>query len=536
MQPDLVLHNGIVRTLDPRQPTCRAIAIWRDRIVALGDDDLADMVSAGSRRIDLGGRLVLPGFVDGHVHFMEYALRRQRLDLRGLKSLDAALARIRDAVEETPAGEWVLGGGWDHNLWPDPTWPNRHALDQITRQHPIALDSKDVHTLWVNSAALKRAGIDAATPDPAGGLIVRRADTGEATGILSEMPAKKLVWQAVGPSPIEDACQAIRAATEEVWRAGVTGIHDCEDEHAFRAFGTLRQRGQAGIRVLMHLDAKNLDAAIQAGIRSGLGDEWLRVGGVKLYMDGALGSRTGHLLEPHLGQPANYGMVVTSRDELAEMLGRALPAGISTAIHAIGDAANRTVLDCLEEAMARHPVSPPLPHRIEHAQLLSPPDVPRLARLGIIASVQPQHATADYEMVERHWGEERSHGAYPFKSLLDAGTRLVFGSDCPVERSAPLEAIYAAVTRRRPDGSPGPDGWHPHERLSVKEALRAACTEHAYASGEEAIKGALAPGKLADLTILSQDILTTPAEAILETEVHATIVGGRIVHRSPNWP
>ena len=494
MKPDLVLYNGVVRTLDARQPVCSAIAIWNHQIIALGDDDLKTTVSAGGQALDLGGRLVLPGFVDGHVHFVEFALRRQRVDLSGVTSLDAALDRVRAAATATPPGHWILGGGWDHNLWMPPVWPDRHALDVVSRQHPIALDSKDVHTLWANSLALARAGVDEATPDPPGGKIVRDPDTGQATGILSEMPAKALVWDVIEPPPLDETCRAIREATGAAWQAGVTGIHDCEDERAFAAFAELRRRGEAGIRVLMHLSKDNLDAAIQAGVRSGLGDAWLRVGSVKLFMDGALGSRTGHMLEPHLGEPDNLGMIVTPREDLTDLLARALPNGISAAIHAIGDAANRTALDCLETAGARYAAHPPLRNRIEHVQVLSPRDIPRLAALGIIASVQPLHATADYEMADSYWGDERCRGAYAYKSLLDAGTRLVFGSDCPVEQCDPLGTIYAAVSRRRPDGSPGPEGWQPQERLTVEQALHAQCTTHAYAAGEESIKGTLTPG------------------------------------------
>lgn len=533
MEPDLVLYNGIVRTLDHRQPVSSAVAIWGDRIVALGDDDLRFAVSDAGVALDLGGRLVLPGFIDGHVHFVEFALRRRRLDLSGVTSLKAALQRVKAAVERMPSGQWMLGGGWDRNLWPDTSWPDKRSLDQISQLHPIALDSKDGHTLWANSLALERAGIDDSAPDPAGGKIIRWTATGEPTGILSEMPAKDLVRQVIEPPAPEVLHEAIREATETVWRAGVTGIHDCEDARALSALQELRRRGELGLRVLMHLDVNNLDAAIQTGIRTGLGDEWLRIGGVKIFMDGALGSRTAHMLEPHNGEPDNHGIVITTGEELAALLSRALPAGISVAIHAIGDAANRTVLDSLENALTRYRSDPSLRHRIEHAQILSPHDIPRLSQLDIIASVQPLHVTADYEMVERYWGAERGQGAYPFKTLLAAGTRLVFGSDCPIERCDPLGSIYAAVTRRRPDGSPGPAGWHPHERLSIEQALWAQCTEPAYAAGEETIKGTLIPGKLADMVILSNDIVAAPPEAILETVVHGTVIGGEIVYRSP---
>ena len=535
IQPDLVLYNGIVRTLAPRLPLASAVASRGGRIVAVGDDDLRRQVARPDQALDLGRRMLLPGFVDGHVHFVEFALRRRRVDLSGARSLEEALRRVRQTVDETPAGQWVLGGGWDRNLWPDPAWPDKRALDQVSRAHPIALDSKDVHTLWVNSLALRLAGIDDATPDPPGGRIVRWEESGEATGILNELPAKQLVWDAVGRPDLDELCRALNEATRAVWEVGLTGIHDCEDARALSAFQDLRRRGQLGLRVLMHLDVKALDAAIQAGIRSGLGDAWLRLGGVKIFMDGALGSRTAHLLEPYEGEPANRGIEITTREELAGLLAKALPNGISAAIHGIGDAANRRILDCLEQALAQYPADASLRHRMEHAQLLAPADIPRLGQLGVIASVQPLHATADYEMVERYWGSERGQGAYAFKSLLDAGARLVFGSDCPVESCDPLGSIYAAVARRRPDGSPGPQGWHPDQRLTLEQALWAQCAGPAYAAGEEELKGTLAPGKLADMVVLSRDIAAGPAEAILETAVHGTIIGGEVVYRSPEW-
>lgn len=529
MQVDLVLYDGIVRTLDARRPVAHAVAIWGDRIFALGDNDLRHAVARSEQAIDLKGRLVLPGFVDGHIHFMEYALRRQRVDLSGLTSLDAVLERVKAAVERMPPGQWILGGGWDRNLWPEPAFPDKRSLDSLTCQHPIALDSKDGHTLWVNSLALERAGIDATTPDPAGGKIMRRPD-GEATGILCENPAKDLIWKVVKPPSMDILCTALREAVQSLWQAGVTGIHVPEDERALSAFQELRRRDELGVRVLMHLDVRNLDAAIQAGIRTGLGDEWLRIGGVKIFMDGALGSRTAYMLEPYNEEPDNRGILVTTAEQLRELLRRALPNGISVAVHAIGDAANRIALDALEEAQALYPSHPPLRHRIEHVQLLSLQDLPRLARLGVIASVQPLHATADYEMVERYWGHARGQGAYAFKSLLDAGTRLVFGTDCPVEPCDPLASLYAAVTRRRRDGAPGPDGWHPHERLSIEQALHAHIVEPAYAAGEERLKGTLTPGKLADMVVLSHDIVSQPAEVLLETQVDATIIGGRVVY------
>lgn len=532
MHPDLVLYNGVVRTLDSRQPQASAVAIWGDRIAVVGDDSLKETLGSLGKAVNLHGRLVLPGFVDGHVHFMEYALRRQRVRLGDTRTMAEARERVREATLRVPAGEWILGAGWDSNLWPDAANMNRHALDGISREHPIVLDSKDVHTLWVNSLALERAGITDATPDPPGGRICRCPECGEVNGLLNEMSAKKIMWDAVGAPTLDKLCAAVRDAMPTFWAAGVTGFHDCEGAEALAVFQELRRRGELGLRVLIHLEVGNLDAAIKTGIRSSLGDEWLRIGGVKIFMDGSLGSRTAVMFEPYLGEKDYYGVQVISRHELADLLDRAFPNGIAATIHAIGDAANRMVLDELEAALLRHPDARNLRHRIEHVQLLSPMDIPRLAKLDVAASVQPQHATADYEMVEHYWGEPRGQGAYPFRGLLDAGTRLVFGSDCPVEVCDPLEALYAAVTRRRRDGSPGPDGWHPRERIGIMESLHATISSPAYVGNEEALKGSIAPGKVADLVVLSRDIVQEPAEALLETEVLGTMVAGKWVYQA----
>jgi predicted amidohydrolase YtcJ len=536
VKPDWVLYNGIVRTLAPGQPAYQAVAIWRDRIAALGDNSLAESVPP-ERRVNLAGRLVLPGFCDCHVHFLEYALRRQQVDLSGTRSAAEALERVREAARRAPAGRWILGGGWDPNIWEPAEFPTRQMLDAVCPDHPVALDSKDVHSLWVNSRALELAGVGAKTPDPPGGRILRDA-SGEPTGILCEMPAKQLVLEVVPPPTFAQCCAAIEAAFPSVWAHGITTIHNFllgEGAQELGALQELRRQGKLGLRMLCQLRLDMLEPAVRAGVRTGLGDEWLRIGGVKIFMDGSLGSRTALLFAPYVGEPGNTGVEITSPAQLREYLELALPNGISATIHAIGDAANRRALDALEEALARYPSARALPNRVEHAQLLAPADIPRFGRLGVVASVQPVHATSDYEMVERYWGAERGRGAYAFRSLLEAGATLIFGTDCPVEPLGPLATLYAAVARRRPDGSPSPDGWHPEERLTLEQALIASCAAPAAVSGESGIKGTLEPGKLADMAILSRDIFAGPAEALLETEVHGTVLGGRLVYRSPAW-
>ena len=530
MQVGLVLYNGRIYTMDRGNPRAQAVAIAGSRIVAVGgDDQIKSLLAPGGEAVDLGGRTVVPGFTDCHIHFVEYALRLTRIDLSGITSRAEVIRLVGKRARMARPGEWLLGGGWDRNLWEDTSFPTKEELDSVAPHNPVALDSKDGHSLWVNSLALTRAGITAETPDPPGGEIERRPGTGEPTGILKET-AKRLIEKVIEKPSLEAIQSALKVAIANAQRAGLTGIHDCEDELAFAAFQELSKRDELGLRVLMHIPAKSLDHAIGLGVRTGFGNEWLRVGGVKMFTDGALGSRTAAMLAPYEDEPHNLGITVTLKEEMRELVGKASRAGLSVAIHAIGDRANRDVLDVLEESRQRGE-GMGLRHRIEHVQLLHPADIPRLAKLGIIASMQPIHATSDMEMVSRHWGEDRARGAYAWRSLLDAGTVLAFGSDCPVETLDPLAGIHAAVTRRRADGSPGPEGWHPEQRITVEEAVQAYTLDAAYASGEERKKGSIAPGKLADLVVLSQDIFAIPPMDILETEVEGTVLDGKFVYR-----
>jgi predicted amidohydrolase YtcJ len=531
MWADLVVYNGKIYTMDRASPQVRAVAIVGNRIAAVGDNaQVISLLGPGGEAVDLGGRTVVPGLTDCHIHFVEYALRLTRIDLTGIVSRAEAIRRVAERAQMARPGEWLLGGGWDRNLWEDPGFPTKGDLDPVAPHNPVALSSKDGHSLWVNSLALARAGITAETPSPPGGEIERLPETGEPTGILKEN-AEDLVERVIEkPSP-EAIQAALRVAMANAQRAGLTGIHDCEGERAFAAFQELSKKGELGLRVLMHVPVDNLDHAIGLGLRTGFGGGKLRVGGVKMFADGALGSRTAAMLAPYDDEPLNSGIVVTSKEEMRALVRKASRAGISAAIHAIGDRANRDVLDVLEESH-RSGEGMNLRHRIEHVQLLHPADIPRLAKLGVIASMQPIHATSDMEMVNRHWGEERGQGAYAWRSLLNASTVLAFGSDCPVETLDPLAGIHAAVTRRRADGSPGPEGWHPEQRITVEDAVRAYTVGAAYASGEEQEKGSITPGKLADLVVLSQDIFAIPPMAILETEVEATILDGRFVYVS----
>jgi len=378
--------------------------------------------------------------------------------------------------------------------------------------------------MWVNSLALERARIDEGTPDPPGGEIER--DEQGPTGILKERARELLEEILPKPSP-QTRQEALREAISEAQGFGLTGIHDCEGSEALADFQTLLAQGELGVRVYMMIPQESLKKVITLGLKTGFGNDFLRLGHLKLFADGSLGSQTAHMLEPFYGQPDNCGIPILSRDELQDIVGRANEAEIACAVHAIGDAANRKVLDMFAQLRARG-ARGEVRHRIEHAQLLHPDDISRFKQLDIIASMQPIHATSDMLMADRYW-EERARYSYAWRSLLYSGARLAFGSDCPVESLDPLMGIHAAVTRQRANGEPE-GGWYPQERLTMSEAVHAYTLGAAYASGEERTKGSIAPGKLADLVVLSRDVFETPPREILETEVLYTIFDGRVVY------
>ena len=528
MKADLILVNGAVHTMDKAEPRAEAIAIAGNRVFAVGsNDEIRDLKAPGCRMVDLCGGTVVPGFTDADLHFLAYGISLREIDLAGVATLDEALARVAVRAAETPSGQWLHGRGWDHTLWAGGDFPTRQDLDRVAPDHPVFLPRKCGHVGWANSRALALAGITADTPDPYGGSIERDPLTGQPTGILKEL-AMDLMFRLFREPTSEEATAAIRIAMSRAHQAGLVGVQTMEGAGAFRAFQQLQAAGELKLRVLMQIPEDNLDAAIQAGLRSGFGNDWLRIGGVKLFSDGALGARTAHMLEPFEGEPTNYGIPVASSDHLREVVGKASRAGIASFVHAIGDAANRVVLDAIEVSR-RAGEGTELRHRIEHAQIVHPTDVPRFPALGVIASMQPIHATQDMLAADALWGKRSAH-AYAWRSLLDAGAVVAFGSDSPVEDLGVMKGIQAAVTRRRPDGSPGPAGWYGEQRLSVAEAVYAYTAACAYASGEEAIKGTLTSGKLADLVVLSQNIFSVDPMAILETEVVATMVDGAFVY------
>jgi predicted amidohydrolase YtcJ len=536
MKADLVLYNGQIHTMDEDRPQAKAVAVAGNRILAVGDSpNMRDLLRTGGQAVDLGGRAVIPGLIDAHIHFGWHSLAvyQGRVDLDNVPSREAAVARVAAAAARTPPGRWVQGAGWNKNVWPGASFPTAADLDAVTPDHPVALADKSHHALWVNSRALQAAGIHAGTPSPEGGEIIR--DTaGQPTGILLET-ASDLVFQAIPQADVAEMAAALRQGIAQAQSLGLTGIHDPGGATVLAALQVLRDEGPLGLRAVVHIPGDDMDAAILLGLRSGLGDEVLCLGGVKIFADGALGPQTAHMLAPFEGSADNWGIPTHSAAELEDLVRRAHTAGLSVAVHAIGDAANRAVLDAIEGAQRfadREPgraYRPATPDRIEHVQLLHPDDVPRLAALGVVASMQPIHATSDMEMADRFWGA-RSVLAYAWRSVLEAGGELAFGSDCPVETLDPFAGIHAAVTRRRSDGSPGPQGWIPEQRLSVAEAVRAYTLGAARAAGQGHLKGSLAPGKLADLVVLTHDIFQIDPMGILQARAEITVLDGRIVY------
>jgi len=524
MLADQLLVNGRIVTMDAGYPRASALAISGERILAVGDD-LRDLLGPGGEVRDLGGRCVLPGLTDSHIHFMWYALGFRAVDLSTAATLDNALELVAQQARETEPGEWVQGRGWDQERWPERRFPTAADLDSVTPRHPVVLKAKSGHALVANSYALELAGVTAETPDPPGGRI-GRGPQGCPDGMLFEDSAMDLVTDLIPLPDPEEIDKALRGAFPSAWRVGLTSIHDVDDWPAFAAYQRLRARSALGLRVVKYLPAEALDCALAIGLQSGLGDDWLRVGGIKVFADGALGPRTAAMLAPFwgVGESDDVGVLTIEEGELRELAHKAVVGRLPLAIHAIGDRANRMVLDVLADAGGGG-----LRHRIEHVQLLHPDDVARLAALGLVASMQPVHATQDFEMADRYWGE-RCATSYAWRSLLEAGTLLAFGSDCPVEDLNPFLGIHAAVTRRRTDGSPGPEGWYPEQRLTVEEAVRAYTLGPAQAVGLDDRLGSLTSGKLADLVVLDRDIFTCEPMAIADTQVVATMIGGRFMY------
>jgi hypothetical protein len=529
---DLLLENGTVYSSAVAAPVNASIVVGEGRIVFVGDPARARTVAGGARTVDLRGRFVFPGFADAHLHLSGIGHEREVADLRGSTDAEEAAARIAKVASKRPSGAWVEATGWDQNRWPGRQFPDAGVLDAALGTRPVVASRVDGHAVWVSSAALKAAGIDAATRDPEGGRILRRAD-GSPTGVLVDN-ARALVSR-VQPAPTEaDLERQLLAGAAECAAFGLTEVQDASayDPAAIRVLARLADRGALPIRIYATVSPKPgaLEEALAKGVRIGKLSDRLTVRAVKAYADGALGSRGAALLADYADEPGQRGLLRTSPERLSEIALAARRAGWQVWIHAIGDRGNRVALDAFEAAAEAVPQAAEgsTRPRIEHAQVIAPEDFPRFARLGVIASIQPTHATSDMPWAEDRVGPSRIAGAYAWRRLRNAGARLAGGSDAPVESENPLLGFYAAVTRRDLEGSPT-GGWRAGEKLSRAEALALFTSDAAFAAFEEGWRGRIEPGFAADFTILERDPMAVPEQEIPSVKVLATVVAGRAV-------
>ncbi len=535
----IVFVNGNIYTMNERQPRAEAIVVKGDRIVFVGSNADARKYegASGSRRIDLAGKTVVPGLTDSHCHIFGIGDRETTLNLEGTNTLEDFLAKVKERIAKTERGKWVTGRGWIETFWKPPQFPTRWDLDKIAPDNPVFLTRADGHASVANSAALRLAKIEKETPNPFGGEILRDKQTGELTGMLLDH-AQNLVGKNI-PQPTE-------AERREAFVVGVqreVSLGWCQIQNAGSNLDDLQpmrqalEAGQCKIRVYnaAYGPGPAADALLRDGPTLNQFDHRFTQRTIKVVFDGALGSRGAALLEPYIDAPETSGYLTQKEAELQPMLEEALRRGVQVETHAIGDRANRVILDLYEKAMKGVPADQRKIReprwRVEHAQILSAADIPRFAKLGVIASMQPSHAISDLFFASSRLGKERLAGAYAWQSLLKSGAIVSGGSDAPVERGEPMIEFYAAVARKSIKGESA-DGWHPEQAVSREQALKMFTVAPAYAAFEEKDKGSLEPGKLADLTVLSKDIMKIAEPEILTTMCAMTIVGGEIVYES----
>ena len=530
---DIVLINGNVITVDERNPRAEAVAIEGDRILAVGSNqEIEALRTVRTRVVDLEGKTLVPGLVDGHLHFAGLAADRgNALDLADAASEAEAAELVRRLARRMEPGLWITGSGWHTGNWPGEAWPIKATLDEAAPNNPVFLGGMHSHASWANSLALEAAELDAGTPDPPGGKLMRDDATGELTGVLIE-DAQRILRSIVPAAARESLKDRIRKSVQLSLSYGFTGAHDMGTNlPTVQAYKELINESDFPFRINAIPRVLNageiLDQILAEGPLVGYGDHRLTVRGVKVSIDGALGARGAALMKPYSDEPGNIGVIRVPYDQLYYIVERSLAAGFNVAIHAIGDRGNRLALEAVEQALSIHPVAD---HRIriEHAQIVQLDDLPRFAELDVLASMQWMHATLDMPWAEARVGPERIRGGYAWRTLLNSGARLVGGSDEGARRFSPFMGIHAAVTRQNARGLPD-TGWYPDQKLTRYEALKSYTLDAAYASFEEDVLGSLTPGKYADLVVLSKDIMTVPASQILETEALLTMVGGEIV-------
>ncbi len=535
---DIILYNGDFRTQDPHCAQAQAVAVSDAQILAVGPDEtVTKFAGPDTRMINLEGRLGLPGFVDAHFHFYEWALSRRQLDFSATHSFQQLLESIKAHAARIKPGQWILGLGFNESDWPENRLPDRSDLDRAAPNHPVLIWRCDLHLAVANSRALELANITADTPSPPDGVIEKDPDN-QPTGVLRELainPLKKII----GQPDLATAAKALSQAMPAAHAIGLTGVHDIrlmggeEGAHALQAWQLCKAAGNLDLRVWVALPGERLEEAIALGLRTGYGDDRLRIGHLKFFADGGMGARTAWLTEPYLD--AEKGMTLMAIDQLEKAVRRAEAAGLAVMVHAIGDRASQE-LTGLFERLAAHvaenevdeSVRPALPHRIEHLQMVKPEVIDRLARLKIAGTVVPPNLSLDINMIDQCLGN-RGRYTYAFRDLLDSGIPLAFTSDCPVCDPNPLIGIHAAVTRCRQDGTP-PSGWYPEQRLTVAEAVRAYTLTPAIMNGVEDRLGSITPGKKADIIVIDRNIYTIDPGEIPEAQVVMTVFNGEVVY------
>jgi predicted amidohydrolase YtcJ len=529
---DLVLVHGNFLTLDKECPRAEALAISGQSIVATGPDyRIRKWIGPRTHVVDLGGQFATAGFNDSHVHVEEAGLAKLAVQFNGVRSLGEFQGRIRAALPNYSPGEWMTGRGWDHTLWPEQKFPTRQDLDVVAKDRPMLFDRVDGHVSVANSLALARAHITRETADPPGGHIVKDAVTGEPTGMLKEDSAMDLVRSLVPAPSAEKRRRGIQLALEDASRNGVTSAQDFSSWPAFQVYEDLKRAGQLKVRITEWLPFElPLDQLEKYRGEGGTSDPWLKTGALKGFMDGSLGSRTAALLAPYSDDPGTLGLLRMEPEYVKRLAIERDRAGFQIALHAIGDRANRVALDAYE-AIEKTNTPRDRRDRVEHAQVLAPEDIPRFAKLNVVASMQPSHILSDVRWAEQRIGPTRAKGAYSWHSLEAQGTRLAFGTDYPVEPINPMRGLYACVTRETPEGEPK-GGWEPQERISIQDCLRDYTVGSAYAEFEENRKGELKPGQFADIVVLSEDVTKCSPEAMLKTTVEMTIAGGQVTYHA----
>jgi predicted amidohydrolase YtcJ len=532
---DVVFANGKIWTGNDRQPQAEALAIWRDRIMAIGDNAaVKSLAGANTRIIDLEGRRVVPGLYDSHVHLLGSGLRLSEVALKDAADEAEFGRRLREFDAKLPRDRWLLGGEWDHDRALRGVLPSASLLDKYVPNRPVFLRRYDGHMAVANTRVLRLAGIDANTPEVAGGVIYRKPGSKEPTGVLRDN-AMDLVYRLI-PAPSESAiAEGVRAALDEIRSNGVTSVQDMDGsdtvtrQKLFRLYQNLARDGQLTVRIDFRWPLADWQELAKPGLQTGLGNDWIKIGGLKGFIDGSLGSSTAKMYESFVNEPGSTGVYVTPPNKMREYVEAADRAGLSVAVHAIGDRANEDMLDIYTE-VAKQNGPRDRRFRIEHVQHLRPSDYARFREIGVIASMQPYHVIDDGRWAEGRIGRERCASSYAYRSLLDAGARLAFGSDWSVAPLNVMQGIDAAVNRRTLDGK-NPQGWFPEQRITVAEALKAYTIGSAFAGFEEKDRGSLEPGKLADFVVLSADILDdAQREHVGKAEVVQTVVGGKTVY------